>query len=224
MALDLASARRIEKPAWLNLRTVSGLLLFSLAVLGGQRAMDQARVTTPVWAAARSLVAGSVVGPEDLKLTEVRLEGDALRSYASEGTTLTGAVTTRPIVAGELIPLGALTSSGVTGPGRIMTLPVPPEHSVGGQLAPGDRVDVYATFDSQEPFTILVAPGVEVVDLVQTEALGLSDAPPAGVSVAVPPSYAARLAFALRTGQLDVVKITGDTAGAGPTVIRIEDL
>ena len=31
--------------------------------------------------------------------------------------------------------------------GRDVTIPVTPEHALGGAIRPGDRVDVYATFD-----------------------------------------------------------------------------
>jgi Flp pilus assembly protein CpaB len=208
LTVDVPRARQIARPSWINVRTALGALLFVVAFLGGLRVLDSARTTVSVWTAARDLPADAELETTDLSVAEVRLPSQLLDRYVLASTTLRGAVLTRPLGAGELIP-----STGVAeepaGPGRAMTIPVTPEQAVGSLVTVGARVDIFATFDAEDvrARTIPVVREAEVIDVVSASGLVANEASVVGVTVAVSPQEAARLAFATRTGVIDLARV-----------------
>lgn len=223
--MDVPAARRLETPVWLNGRTILGLLLFCGAVLGGQRLIESSSATTLVWAAARDLPQDATVSAGDLRPVEIRLPSDLASSYVGSGRSLVGSVVTRAIFEGELIHSGWLSDAATGGEGRSMTLPVSPEHAVGGNLRSGDRVDIYATFDPGDARarTTLLARDVQIVEVVTAGGFALDEEALVGLTVSVSPEEATRLAFAIRTAEIDVVRITGDATGASTTTVRAGD-
>ena len=97
--------------------------------------------------AAADLDAGHVLTRGDLSEAEVR----ASRGRWSPGSSApiaarpVGRVLRTPVRAGAAIP--STRSVARVPAGRDVTIPVTPEHALGGAIRPGDRVDVYATFD-----------------------------------------------------------------------------
>jgi Flp pilus assembly protein CpaB len=223
--VDVPQARHVVRPAWINLRTVLGVLLFSVAFLAGQRLLTSAQDDVSVWTAATDLASGTSLGPGQLEMAEVRLSPDLMNRYVSAGSDVDGYVLNRPVAAGELIPSDALVEAGgVTG--HSMTVPVTPEHANGGALHPGDRVVVYASLDVGEPTarTIPVAQEVEVLDVVTVGGLVADEQQIAAVTVAVSEEDAGRLTFAARNGELDIVLVTGGAKPAdGAATVRAED-
>lgn len=209
--MDVPVARRVERPEWVNTRTVLGLVLFGIALFGGQRVLEAGSRTVPVWAAARNLSAGAVLTAGDLRIAEVRLPGDLLAHYASGDTPIEGLTTTRAVAQGELISARWITSEDVA-LGSSMTIPITPEHAVGGDLRPGDRVDVYATFDASDlrARTELVVEGAEVLDIVDADGLVVADGSMIGVTVAIEPDAAGALAGAIRTAEIDLVRVDAE--------------
>lgn len=223
--MDVPRARRLARPRWANARTILGLVLFAAALLIGRSMLEGAKTTVQVWAAAQDLRQDETLDPAELVPAEVKLPADVAAAYAHASEDLQGAVLTRPVVAGELIPRAWLASGAAATAGRSMTIPVTPEHAVGGRLRPGDRVDVYATFDSGDvrARTALLVRAVEVLDVVETGGLVVGEEAVVGVTVAVTPSEATRLAFAIRTAELDVALVSGAASGDGPATVRAED-
>lgn len=223
--MDVPAARRIPRPGWANVRTILGLVLFAAALLVGRGILEGAKTTVEVWAAARDLRQDETLAGDALVLAEVKLPPDVAAAYAGASEDLDGAVLTRPVVAGELIPRAWVASGASASAGRSMTIPVTPEHAVGGRLRPGDRVDVYATFDSGDARarTSVLVRAVEVLDVVETGGLVVGEEAVAGLTVAVTPSEAARLAFAIRTAELDVALVAGAAEDAGGETVRAED-
>ncbi len=223
--MDVPRARRLSRPSWANVRTVLGLLLFAAALLIGRSILEGAKTTMQVWAAAGDLRGDETLDPGDLVPAEVRLPADVAAAYAPASEDLTGAVLMRPLVAGELVPSAWLSSGPSAAAGRSMTIPVTPEHAVGGRLRSGDRADVYGTFDSGDARarTSLLVRDVEVLDVVEAGGLIVGEESVVGLTVAVTPSEAARLAFAIRTAELDVVLVSGPGPAEGPTTVRAED-
>jgi pilus assembly protein CpaB len=211
--VDVAPARRLGRPSWVNLRTVLGLLLFSASLLGGQRILAASETSDQMWVAARDLPEGAVVASGDVELAAVSLPSRLSAAYAGAGESLTGTSLTRPVRAGELVATAWLAAAPGTSPGRSMTIPVEPEHAVGGALQPGDRVDVLATFDAGNvrARTLVLARAVEVLDVVETGALAFGENTLVGITLAVGPEQATRLAFASRTGEIDVARVDGPT-------------
>ena len=218
--MDVPAARRLEAPVWLNGRTILGLLLFCGSVIGGQRLIASSTATTMVWAAAHDVPQDATLTSDDLRAVEIRLPGDLSDSYIGSGQDIVGSVVTRAVLEGELVHAGWLSGSQSGGEGRSMTIPVSPEHAVGGALRSGDRVDIYATFDPGDARarTTLLARDVQIVDLVTAGGFALDEEAFVGLTVSVSPEEATRLAFAIRTAELDVVRITGNASGTTTTV------
>lgn len=209
--MDVPVARRVERPSWVNLRTVLGLALFAVALVGGQQVLSAGAHTFPVWVAARDLGPGHELIASDLRVAEVRIPPEVLGRYVGETTSLEGSFTTRAFGEGELIA-SRWISDTQSFPGAAMTIPVTPEHAVGGRLSPGDVVDVYATFNAADlrARTELVVRGAEVLDIVDAGGLVVAEDSMIGVTVAVDPDAAGTLANAIRTAEVDLVRVGGD--------------
>ena len=223
--MDVPVARRVSKPAWINLRNALGLVLFCAAFAGGQRVLNEARATTLVWAAARDLPANSTLTPSDLEPVAVKLPSTLLVRYAPAATEVEGELTTRSLRAGELLPALSLAPAGSASGINSISIPVSPEHAVGGSLSPGDRVDVYATFDAADvrARTTSILRNAEVSDVIEASGLVVGGEAAVGIVVSATPRRAAAVAFALRTGEIDVVRTVGPSEGPSTITIRAGD-
>lgn len=223
--MDVPQALRVERPQWINVRTFLGLLLFTTALFGGQRALTSAQATTGVWVAAADLPADTVIGPEHLRVGQVALPADVEAGYISRERSLLGSVVNRPVFAGELIGIAAVRLDGTSAiEGRSMTIPASPAHAVGGTLRPGERVDVYVTFGAgqESARTELLLAGAEVLDVVSDGSMGFGDATLVGLTVSVTADEAADVAFAIRNGEIDVVRVAGGPPSAAEARTRDE--
>jgi Flp pilus assembly protein CpaB len=224
--MDVATARRAVRPGWVNLRTVLGLLLFCGALLGGNRLLASAAETRPVWVAARDLPRDTLLGPGDLEAVDVDLPAHLSAGYASAASSLYGQVLTQPVRAGEIVAVSWLARSTDPSAARSITVPVEAEHAVGGAIEPGDRVDVLVTFDAENvrARTVLLARSVEVLEVVETGSLAFGEDALAGITLGVTAEQAPRLAFALRTGVVDVARVDGPSStGARSATVRSGD-
>lgn len=209
--MEVAEAKRLGTPSWVNARTVLGALLFLVALVGTQRVISANQQVTSVWSAARDIPAGTVLGASDLISTEVNLPTDALRLYALASTPTGSAVVIESLNAGELVPIASLAASGSEVEGRLITIPIGVDHAVGGELRPGDRVDVFASFDAGSPraVTRLLVADVEVVEPVRAGGLVSGGGSLIGLTLRVPTSEVASVAFAIRNAEIDIVRIAG---------------
>lgn len=224
--MDAAVVRKVAPARWVNLRTLLGVLLFAVSFLAGQRVLADARRTTGVWVTTTDLAGGTAIGPGDVEERRVRLGPELAAAYLGADTDPVGMVVTRPVRAGEMLA-AAWTQPVGASPGRAITVPVDPQHAVGGELRPGDRVDVIATFDAGtlEARSTVLARAVEVLGLVSADGLGFGDDSVIGVTLAVAPQEAARLAFAVRSGDIDIAKVLGgDDGSASATTVTRADL
>lgn len=223
--MDVAQARRIGRPEWLNLRTTLGLTLFLLALVGGQRVLQASRTTTEVWAAARDLPEGSHLTVADLRPVEVRVPRSLLARYATSEADLSDAVLTRPVAAGELMPSAWIASAATTATGRAITIPIDPEKPTDAALHPGDRVDVYATFDAGDVTarTAVLLRAAEVTDVVRAQGLTFGSDTVTGVTVSISPQEAARVAYAVHTADIDIARVTGAASSRGVGTVDRRD-
>ena len=224
--VEIARAARVSRPSWVNLRTVLGVLLFAAALVAGNGILAASKTTVDVWVAARDLPQDAVLGPGDLEPAAVKLPDRLLGGYVLTARALEGQALTRPLHAGELVPLGWLAPVGAGTGGRSITLPVEPEHAVGGDLRAGDRVDVLATFDAGDvrARTTVLARAVDVIGVVEAEGVSFGDDAIVGVTLSVTPDEAARLAFAARTGEIDIARVDGPAAGSGSAAVTADDV
>lgn len=203
------AASRVRGPRWKDPRLVVGLLLVLVSVAVGARVFATADRTTAVWAAARDLDAGTVLGPGDLVQKRVRLLDSASRYVAGDQSPV-GYVLTRAVGTGELLPTGAILAPGEARDHRLVTIAVdrdrlPPD------LHSGARVDVYVTAKgsgggSDSP-AVLVVPAANVAEPPQTGGqLGAATAQ-VPVVLSVPPDLVAGLIDSSRHGDVDLVTV-----------------
>ncbi len=127
---------------------LAAVLLILLALIGYWSVYNQTTRRTQVLIAAHALPAGRVLRPSDLALSGLAGSKPVLATFvpASEQSLLIGRALKAPVSAGAPIPAAAL--AGARGAGDSLTLAVPTMHALAGQLAPGDRVTVLATYTS----------------------------------------------------------------------------
>ena len=216
--MDVPVARRVSRPRWVNARTVLGLVLFAAAVLLGRHVLAESDRTIHVWAAAKALAPGERIEEEDVVPLPVVLPESAGPRYIV-GPPPVGSVVTRALGAGEMIPAASVSSGAEARLGQVISVPVPEENAAGGRLGPGDRVDVYASFDSGTPAarTVLLAGDVRVLDVVRSSGVVLDDQSAVGVTLSVAPPQAGSIAFAIHNADIDLVQIVSRSGEQGTT-------
>ncbi|MBI1377071.1 MAG: flagellar biosynthesis protein FlgA [Frankiales bacterium] len=191
-----------------DLRLALGIALVVVAVVAGARLIGAADDRVTVWSLRSSLAAGTTLRADDL--VAVPVGADSLDAYVPQATDVAGAVLTRDVGPGELLPAAALGPSDAAR--RLVTVPVDPLHAPPG-LVRGERVDVYV---SPRDGTSLAAGGVAVLpSLVLAGALvadpGSVDPAGVGTQVGVVLDVAAadadRAVAAARGGDVDLVRV-----------------
>lgn len=223
--MDVPRAARVARPSWANMRTLIGLLLFCTAVVAGRNLLDDARGTSQVWVAAHDIPQDAALVPDDLRVIDVRLPDD-VDGYVPASRDVTGAVLTRPLLEGEMLNAAWVATGDEVTAGRTLTIPIEPEHAVGGDLHPGDRVDVVATFNAGDvrAHTVPLLRAVEIRDLVTAGGLVVGEEAVVGVTVGVTPQEAVDLIFAVRNAEIDVVRVDGDATDGDTTPVDARDI
>lgn len=207
--MDIPQAVRAQRPSWINQRTVLGMVLFVVALVGGNRVLEASAQTHLVWSATRPLPAGVPLQPGDVSAVPVNLPQETLSGYLSADTSVEGQVLARPVAAGQLIAFDALPNEAPTSSARSITIPVDSQHALGGALRPGDVVDIYATFEAgtRASETRLLLEEAEVLDVVSAGTLIEGSPATVGLSVALDPAEAAAVVSAIRNAAIDVVRV-----------------
>jgi Flp pilus assembly protein CpaB len=189
-------------------RLVVGVLLVAVSVVAGLRLSARPDHAIPLLAATHPLAAGHVVAGADLTTVRVEAGRAALRGFLPPSArSPIGRALRAPVAAGALLPRAALGATAA--PGREVTVPIAPEHALGGALIAGDRVDVLVSFDkgTEVARTLTVARRARVVEVVRSEGLfGQREGAATALTLAVAPDDAVSLVFAVRNGELDVVR------------------
>ncbi|WP_121060099.1 SAF domain-containing protein [Microbacterium telephonicum] len=125
---------------WADTRFVLGIVLIVASIAGVWAVVAAARTTVPVFAATRTIVPGEAVSGDDLRVVEVAL-GQVGDAYAAPGLLAPGAVATRTIESGELVPRSAV---GDPAAARTTTVVVDSATDVPAAIAPGAVVELWA--------------------------------------------------------------------------------
>lgn len=136
------AAVRFQRPGWRDPRLVIGVLLVSLSVVLGARLLSSSDDVSQVWAVQEAVAAGETIGAQDVRPARVRFvdAADAERYVSADTALADGAVVTRELAAGELLPLEAVTQEKE----GLLELPVAVAGAgVPATLVAGDRVDVW---------------------------------------------------------------------------------
>jgi len=213
---DGTQPRRRRQHRLLQPLPLAALLLVLLALIGYWSVYSRTTHRTQVLVAAHALPAGRVLRTSDLAHSGLAASSQVLATLlpASEQSLLLGRALKEPVAAGAPIPAAALASA--RGGADAMTLAVPVQHALGGQLAPGDRVTVLSTYTSAtgQAQTRAVARNLEVLAVGTASGFNAS-AETIAVTVALPnPSVASALALANEAGKLDLLRESGAGAGA----------
>lgn len=194
-----------------------GVALVVVSVVGGVRLASAADRTVAVVASARDLPANHTLVPEDLRVAHVNASDAVLDGLVrtDDISSLSGQVLLFPLEADALIGRSSLADAPTSGPE--ITVPVTPEHALGGRIQLGDRVDVLGSFNDPGTGarTLTIATDAVVVELVRGEGLfGQREGALSALTLSVTPDEALPLAFAIRNADLDLIRTTGTTAGA----------
>lgn len=184
-------------------------LLAALLNFSALRARDD---TVRVAVAVRDVPAGAPVEADAVRFTDARLDDDVVATLLSpeQVARVEGWIATQPIAPGEPIRASDLRAPAAPKAQRAMSLPIDPAHAVAGALRSGDRIDVITVRDGKADYLVTDA---EVLAASGPEQRGgLGDTYRYSVTLAVDDETALRLAAALHTGALDVVRSTGSTA------------
>ena len=208
--------RRQRQHRLLQPLPLTALLLILLALIGYWSVYNRTSRRTQVLVAAHALPAGRVLRLADLTHAGLASSGQVLATFvpASQESLLVGHALKEPVAAGAPVPASALASA--RGGGDSMTLAVPVLHALAGQLSPGDRVTVLATYTSAsgQAQTRPIARNLEVLNVGSASGFNASSQT-IPVTVALPnPSLASALALANEAAKLDLVRETGTGAGA----------
>lgn len=182
---------------------VAGILAFVLIVVG----TAGSRRTVLIAVAAHDIEPGQPVTGADLR--SVAVPADSPLRAALIGADIdasSGLVAGHRINAGAPIAKGDLLGAAASAGRRSMSVPVPVERANGGELNPGDRVDIIDTSGGQPNY---VANGLEVLSIVDANAGGLNARTAFSVSVSVDAEEALAVAGAIAGGKVDLVRSTG---------------
>lgn len=214
---DAPTPRRMHRPRWLDVRVIGGVLLLIAAVVVGARVIGASSRTTPVWAVAHDLAAGTVLRSGDLVEADVNL-GDRGAEYLDASATIDGRMLNRTVHAGELLPASAV---GPIGDGRIVSVAVAPDRMAPG-VQHGSVIDLYLTSGGQgsgdQATTRLLQGAVTVQSVTAPASGGLSAATSNSYQVALllSPPQADALVRALPAGDpMVVLRTSGAPGGRG---------
>lgn len=197
--------RRLATPSWLDLRLVLGVILVLASVLIGAKVVSSANRTYPRVAAQHDLAAGTILTADDLTVARVQLPRHGAGVYVSRVQDALGKQLSRPVSAGELVPVGAL--GGVIAQTTV-TIPLPA--AAAPELHKGQRIELWVSTSSCPSLVLLPDVAVQGVHADADGAFG-SGSGGQDVVISVAPDLADRVmqALALDEAQLRAGVLVG---------------
>ena len=201
----------------LDLRVAIGLLLMTVAVLGGASLIRNAQARTPVLVAAGSVQPGEVIEASDLRVAEISLPAGVSYLSASMEGEIEGRVAAEPLWEGKVLAPGSVAETPPLAPGMVaITLLLPPESAVGGSVRAGDNVAVLSSpgvneagADQESSATTILLTEVPVLSVRQAstaEGEGLL------VTLTLRLEEARAVAEARASGRVDLALLPGGTS------------
>lgn len=213
-------ATRLTRARWRDARLLFGVLLVMTSVVAGSRVLASADRTQLAWSVSADLAAGTRLTAADVELRAVRLDSTAGNYLLGTGRSPVGALLLRPVSAGDLLPVAAIsTGAAPADDRREVTVPVATFHYPVG-LTRGQLVDVYVTPDASQaadPSTSSATASAESPELLIAAALVVTvedsgsgfggPSSSVGVVLSVPADQVAALVGGLRRGPVDLVQV-----------------
>jgi Flp pilus assembly protein CpaB len=182
-------------------------LLGALLTLSALRAADDTR---PVLVAAHDIVPGTVIDSRSFRTSSIHADAGVLATLfdASAVDDLRGQIAVARIPAGSLVTHDDVRAVAAGRAPRAMSFPIPVTRAVGGALGAGDRVDVLSV-QHNTGRSRYVATDAMVLAYSNHGGGALQGSDDASITLAVEPEVAARIASALETGSVTLVRATG---------------
>jgi Flp pilus assembly protein CpaB len=221
-----ATLRRlnIRVPGKPNGRTIVGGLLVSAAALAAYLAVSGAGASSQqsVVISRRALAVGERLDNSTLATASVDTRtAELLRAFPSVDA-LAGSVALAPIGEGELVQRSAVLTGGPTEPTRQFSFPVDRERALNGDLRPGERVDVLATYGSgSDATTTVLARDANVIRVTDAKSGSLGSSGKLIVTLALTsPDQLLNAVHAAQVASITVVRSTlaGETIGTQSAV------
>ena len=212
--LEFVSSAGVLRRRALASRVSTGHVVMLLAGLLGAlltlSLLHASSDTTPMLAAARDIAPGTVIDSSVLRTAHLHADAATLATLfgSSDLDAVRGHVAIEAIPAGALITRGAVRAATAGVASRAMSFPIPRSRAVGGAIDVGDRVDVLAVQHTTGR-SGYVATNVPVLAFSSREAGPLQGSDDASITIAVDSAAAARIASALETGTITLVRATG---------------
>jgi Flp pilus assembly protein CpaB len=212
-AADADGARQIRPRRGLpGGRAVVGGLLVAVAAVGTFAAVSGAGrgPSTSYVVAARDVEPGSVLTADDVEVVAIDLPDSVRAGAFTRPGEVVGAVAVGPLAEGDLVQAGGLAPGD---PLPTFSLALPEADANGGDLQPGDVVQVFATYgsDGGSP-TLLLSAEAEVVG---TSSLDDTVTSSGEITVKLAVASAEERSAILNakvTGQISLVRVSGAKA------------
>lgn len=185
----------------------AALLAFVLVV----SVLQDRTLTTQILVANTDILPGAAVTPDVVTAVDVPADSDLVGPVASMSDLLGLQVrASHRIAAGDPITLTVLAPASTPSGLRAMSLPIDRVNAVGGDLSPGDRVDVISVVGDTATY---VALDLEVLTTqgsqARSGALSASALSTYFVTVSIDDRTALEVALAMESGALTVLRSTG---------------
>lgn len=184
----------------------AALLAFVLVV----SVLQDRSKTTQVLVARTDIQPGSAITPDLVRQVALPAGSDLAGAMAGLGDLAGGrAIAAQRIESGDPVTLTAIAPRNDNDGFRAMSIPIERARAVGGELAPGDRIDVISVTGSSATY---VATDLEVLKTQNqqgTGALGSSALTDYYVTVAVNGQMALAISLAQQTGEISILRSTG---------------
>lgn len=184
----------------------AALLAFVLVV----SVLQDRSKTIQVLVARTDIVPGSAITPDVVRQVPMPAGSDLATAMAGLGDLAGGgAIAGQRIEAGDPITLTAIAPRTDNDGLRAMSIPIERARAVGGELAPGDRVDVISVTGSSATYVAVDLEVLKTQNQQGTGALGSSALTDYYVTVAVDGEMALAIALAQQTGEVSILRSTG---------------
>ena len=200
---------RERKRSFLQPLPVAGVALVLVALVGYLAVYSQTTRRSGVLVATHDLPAGAVVRASDLRAAGIAGDHSVIAALvpARQLALVAGSRLTTAVPAGSPLPRSALGGRGAAP--AAFTVAVPLLHALGGNVRPGDRVTVLATYQAPAggAQTRAVARHLEVLAVGQAPSGFDRASATIPVTLALPdPSVASALALAGEAGKIDLLR------------------
>ena len=195
-ATTAAPGAKKTRRFWVDTRFLIGLVLIAASVTGVVTLVSAADSSVQVYTARDALSQGDVVMADDVFASSVRVDGAAELYIMAGEMPREGLVITKPVGAGELVPLSAVGDSAGL---KMSAIVVSLAGQLPGSIEAGSLVDLWSSRENGDgafgPPSVLVS-SATVVRLVEEDGLVVNENA-AAVEILVPRSRIARVLEAI---------------------------